>query len=246
MKHLHYFYFLTWLLAPSFVYAENKFEVFIEIGSVWQNRNDIQIPPDTGTRFDIDQIDEGPFFHYRIESHYRFNKNHALRFVYAPFFVEVTGRADRDVFFKDQNFSNSEDLTINYQFNSYRLGYIYGFRGFDRDQINLGITTKIRDAKTTFSQSGRSSSYDNVGFVPLLYFEYQKALNSNWNLNFTVDGAAASQGRAIDAALKARYLIVEGLSLGIGLRSLEGGAENKKVFTFSWFNYALLDLKASF
>ncbi len=63
------------------------------------------------------------------------------------------------------------------------------------NQLNLGFTGKVRDAETTFSQLGVSSSYDNVGFVPLLYFEYQKSLGTNWNFNLTMDAAAAPQGR---------------------------------------------------
>jgi len=34
--------------------------------------------------------------------------------------------------------------------------------------------------------------------------------------------------------------------VGIGVRSLEGGAENDKVYTFSWLNYLIVDYKYSF
>lgn len=227
-------------------YAEDNFDILIETGAVWQSRNDVQIPSNSGTRLEVDEFNDGPFYYYRIESYYRVNQKHALRLVYAPFEIEVTGRPGKAVVFDGQAFSDSEDLTIRYKFNSYRLSYIYGFWDFGDDQLNLGFTGKVRDAKTTFSQSNISESYDNVGFVPLLYFEYQKTLNSNWNLNFNVDLAAAAQGRAVDAALKARYKFREKSSLGVGVRSLEGGADNEKVFAFSWFNYALLELKLSF
>lgn len=234
------------VLSPTGAQAKNNLEFMIEAGSVWQNRNDVQIPPDTGTRLQIDQFNEGPFFHYRLESYYRINKRHALRLVYAPSSFELTGQSDRDVEFNGKTFSSTEDLTVRYKFNSYRLSYLYGFWGFGRDQINVGFTAKVRDAKTTFSQGGVSSTYKNVGFVPLLYFEFQKELSENWNLNFTVEAAASAQGRAIDAALKARRIMGEGATLGVGFRSLEGGADNEKVFTFSWFNYALIDFKVNF
>lgn len=228
------------------VSAQNKFDLFIETGGVWQSRNDTQIPPGTGTRFEVDKFNQGPFFHYRLESYYKINQNYALRLVYAPFNIIVTGRADGPVVFNGQTFLNTEDLTIRYQFNSYRLSYVYGFWGFEADQLNLGFTGKIRDAKTSFSQQVLSSSYDNVGFVPLIYFEYQKALGVNYTLNFTADAAAAPQGRAVDAAIKVRRPIGANSSLGLGVRSLEGGADNEKLFTFSWFNYALLELRLAF
>ena len=130
---------------------------------------------------------------------------------------------------------------MEYTFNSYRLSYVYAYSGFGSDQFNIGFTGKIRDAKTTFSQPGQSSFYSNVGFVPLLYFEYQKGFGSNYEFNITSDLAAAPQGRAIDVALKLRRELSSNSKLGVGLRSLEGGADNEKVFTFSWFNYFVLD-----
>lgn len=234
------------LFFSNFALAGDVFDFFIESGGLWQNRNDTQIPPDSGTRLPIDQFNEGPFFHYRLEGYYRMSQHHALRVVYAPLRIQVGGPIENNVSFNGQNFSSTEDLNLEYQFNSYRLSYLYGFRGFEDDQLNLGFTGKIRDAKTRLSQGGVSTTYDNVGFVPLIYFEYQKAFGKNWFLNLTVDAAIAAQGRAIDGALKLRRLISERSSLGLGFRSLEGGAENQKVFTFSWFNYAVLELKTSF
>lgn len=239
------------ILALAFVvtskaYGGGDFDLFLETGAVWQNRNDTQIPPNTGTRFAIDELNSGPFFHFRIEGYYRLNQKHGLRFVYAPSEIEVSGKIDSNVVFNGQTFTSAEDLDIRYQFNSYRLTYLYAFEGFGKDQINAGITAKVRDAETTFRQTSVRSTYDNVGFVPLIYFEYQKALGNNWKLNFTLDGAAASQGRAFDAALKARRDLGKESSLGLGIRTLEGGADNDKVFTFSWFNYALLEFKVGF
>lgn len=246
MKILMNLSIVTLLLFSTSTTAENNFDLFLETGAVWQTKNDTQIPPDTGTRFKIDQFGSGPFSHARIEAYYRFKQQQAVRLVYAPLNIEVTGRPADTVIFNGQSYSSSEDLTVNYKFNSYRLSYLYGFNGFEDDQINIGFTAKIRDAKTTFKQAGVSSSYSNIGLVPLFYFEYQKALNPDWLVNLTLDAAAASQGRAIDAALKLRRKFAENLSMGLGIRTLEGGANNDKVYTFSWFNYALLDLKIGF
>ena len=61
-----------------------------------------------------------------------------------------------------------------------------------------------------------------------------------------LDAAAAKQGRAIDGSLKMIRKIGKKSSLRIGLRSLEGGADNNKVYTFSWFNYAVFELRLVF
>lgn len=244
MKKTHLILFLLFLCSFN-VYSEetqSKFRILIESGGVWQNRNDTQIPPDSGTRFDIDRFSEGPFFHRRLEAYYNLNQKHALRLVYAPSTIKVSGSVNQDVTFNGETFLASQELNIKYQFNSYRLSYIYAFKGFGRDQLNLGITAKIREASTTFSQTGLSSTYDNVGFVPLIYFEYQKFMNEKWSLNFTADALGASQGRAVDLAIKLRRELNKNSSIGLGFRSLEGGADNEKVYTFSWFNYAILEL----
>ena len=118
--------------------------------------------------------------------------------------------------------------------------------GFGIDQLNLGVTAKVRDALTSFSQDGRTKAYDNVGIVPLIYFEYQKSFGQDWTANLTMDAAYAPQGRAIDAALKVRRNLDENLSFGLGARTLEGGANNEKVYTVSWFTYAVADLVYAF
>jgi len=249
MKTLFYtlLYFLVLMLLSSGAMAQkDHFDFMLETGAVWQVKNDVQINPNSGTRYNIDNLDSGPFFHYRAEGIFRFKKNHAIRGVYAPSDIEVTGRANGPVVFNGQTFNSNQDLTVRYQFNSYRLSYIYALWGFNDDQFNLGITAKVRDAEITFTQGGTSSSYDNVGFVPLIYLEYQKALSQNFLFNFNVDAAAASQGRAIDAAIKFRYRLDNDWQIGAGARSLEGGADNDKVYTFSWFNYAVVDLVARF
>lgn len=226
--------------------ANSTIDLMLEGGAAWQHRNDIEIPPGIGTRYEIDQADQGPFPHYRIEAYLRLNKKHALRAVYAPFNIETKEVTGKTIVFDGQTYNGTDELIVNYKFNSYRLSYLYGFKGFGADQINFGFTGKIRDANTEFRQGNTKSNYDNIGFVPLLYFEYQKSFSSNWHFNLVIDAAAAPQGRAVDAAFKFRRLIGAASAIGFGLRTLEGGADNDKVFAFSWFNYTVLDIVIGF
>ena len=71
-------------------------------------------------------------------------------------------------------------------------------------------------------------------------------MGSSWLFHFNMDAAAAPQGRAFDLAFKARKELSKNYQLGVGVRTLEGGADNDKVYTFSWFNYAVLDLVGTF
>ena len=122
------------------------------------------------------------------------------------------------------------------------MGYKYLFS----ENFNFGLTLKVRDAEISLEQGDKKESYDNIGLVPLFYFSYFKRLTDRWYIYTDVDFASAPQGRAIDLALKLRRSMTRRSDVGIGIRSLEGGAENDKIYTFSWLNYLIVDYKYSF
>lgn len=63
---------------------------------------------------------------------------------------------------------------------------------------------------------------------------------------FDLDGLAAPQGRAFDAAAKFRYDLTENWSLSAGYRTLKGGADTDTVYTFAWFHYAAFSIAYRF
>jgi hypothetical protein len=250
ISHFIVLFFSALILAviatPTLTQGNSRFSLMLESGAVWQHRNDAEIPPGTGTLLAFDEFSKGPFFHYRLEPVVRLTGSHFLRGVYAPFAVKVQGKPYRDIVFNGETFSQSEELEVSYKFNSYRLTYYYAFWGDGDSQLNGGITVKVRDAEIRYSQGAKVATNDNVGFVPLLYFEWLKPLSSTWAFHLQTDFAGASQGRAVDIALKARWDLSKATQLGFGYRTLEGGADNEKVKTFSWFNYAVADLVYNF
>ena len=54
---------------------------------------------------------------------------------------------------------------------------------------------------------------------------------------------AASPGRAIDFALKVHYDLNDRWNVAVGYRTLEGGADNDKVYTFAWLHYAVASVR---
>jgi len=232
------------LLFPGKASAE--LQLMFESGAVFQQRNDVAVPGNTGDLLAFDSFNKGPFFHYRAEARYNWGKKHNFRLLLAPLSIKVTGPLAQDTFYVDKTFSSNQDLTVDYRFNSYRLTYFYAFFGNGRSQLNLGVSLKIRDAEIIFQQGLVTSSFDNLGFVPLLYFEYQRPLGSQWWVNLNMDGAWAPQGRALDLALKFRRALGDTHSVGVGYRILEGGADNDRVLTFSWFHYVVLDWVGTF
>ena len=238
--------FIISLLFSSPLFAKQQHSILLEAGAVWQHRNDVKILPDSGTYFEFDKFNQGPLPHYRLEAFYRINENHSLRLIYAPFDIDISGRPDEDINYNGQVFSSSQDLDISYKFNSYRIGYAYQVYNKSGTSFQIGVTGKIRDADIELKQGALKENYSNVGFVPLFYLSYENNFSSNWSFYSDIDFASAPQGRAIDFNMKLRRKVTKDSSLGLGYRTIEGGADNEKVFTFSWFNYAVMDFVIRF
>ncbi len=222
--------------------TDNRWNFNIETGAVWQQRNDVQIPSDTGTRFSlVDLVGEGPFAFYRLELFYDLKPRHQLRFLIAPLSYSDSGVLDEDVFFVDQTFSAGQPTEATYEFNSYRFTYRYLFFNDLKWRWWIGGTLKIRDAKIALQQGNVFTEDTDVGLVPLinLYGDYQFA--EKWRFIVDFDGLVGPQGRAIDLGLKVQYDINKQWYLGGGFRTLEGGADNDEVYNFSWFNYAVFN-----
>lgn len=213
--------------------------VFVEVegGALWQNRNDVRIPGDGGTRFSIsDLIGEGPYAVGRVTADWDLDPRHSLRAVIAPIETDGSGQLDGPVDFDGQTFAAGVPTDASYRFNSYRLGYRYTFLHTEHWRLRVGGTAFVRDAKIELRQGNQSASDSNVGFVPLANFAAEYYPARDWRLVAELDAAAASQGRAFDFSLKAHYDITDGVSASVGYRTIEGGADNDDVFTFAWLN----------
>ena len=226
------------LVAGSPLEAE-QFDLRLEGGSVSSSRNDVRIPGDDGTRFDLrDLTGKGPDPYVRFYGTYDFNDRHALRLTLAPLEVEGTGRLSRDVRFKDEVFSADAPVKGSYQFSTYRLTYRWLFHDRARWRWGLGGAVLVRDADIALEQGGKRQSRDDLGLVPLahLYGEYR--FNDRASVILDVEGAWSPMGRAVDAGLMAEYDLDAGWYARAGYRTLEGGADNDDVYTFAWLHYA--------
>lgn len=228
-------------LSPAAFASDNRWEIGIEAGAVWQSKNDVQIPGDTGTRFSlVDMVGEGPFGAYRVELFYNVAPRHQVRLLVAPLSYTERGVLGEDVFFVDTTFAAGQPATATYRFNSYRATYRYLFYDDSRWRWWIGGTANVRDAEIGLSQDGRSASDSNVGFVPLLNVYGDRRFATKWRFVIDFDGLVGPQGRALDLGLKVYYDLGPHGYVGGGYRALEGGADNDEVYNFAWFNYAVL------
>jgi hypothetical protein len=228
--------------------SQNRFQLEIESGAVWQQKNDIEIPNDgTASRFSVpDLVGTGPSSYYRIYFSFHITGRQDLRILFAPLTIEESNTPSQNIRFENQTFSAGVPLTAGYTFNSYRVTYRYLIAKREKIRFHIGFTGKIRDAKVELSNVDLNASNSNVGFVPLLHLAFRWNISPSFSLTLDADALAAPQGRAEDVALKLAYDLTNALSLNVGYRGLEGGADNEKVYTFALLHYALVSFRLRF
>ncbi|PIY08142.1 MAG: hypothetical protein COZ18_13810 [Flexibacter sp. CG_4_10_14_3_um_filter_32_15] len=159
------------LLYISFS-ASAQFMAEAEFNILKTGYNKIQVSRTEGTRFNVVDDGNGNFdnkasFAYRLRVGYRFTNRHNVFGLFAPLQVSYNVNFDKTTRFFEETFLPLVDTKVNYQFNSYRLTYRYGFVVTDKARLGVGLTGKIRDAFIEVEQNGGSSKKSNVGFVPL-------------------------------------------------------------------------------
>lgn len=226
------------LIMTSSVLA-GDLDIRFEGGGVWFSRNDVRIPGDQGTLFDmLNLTGKGPDPYVRLTATYDFNARHALRLTLAPLEVDGTGRLSEDVVFKDDVFTADKPAKGTYKFNTYRLTYRWSFYRGERWRWGLGAAFLVRDADITLEQGEKRQSRDDLGLVPLLHWYGECRLNDHAAVILDVEGAWSPMGRAVDTSLTAQYGFDSGWYVAAGYRMLEGGADNDEVYTFAWLHFA--------
>lgn len=218
----------------------STFVVELEVGPVWQSRNDVQIPNNaSGTRFSlVDLVGTGPSPAARLYILWNIHERHGLRVLLAPLSYTESGQFPTTVNFAGGTFRAGVPVDATYKFNSWRLSYRYNvYRGIDW-RWWIGFTAKLRDAKIQLEQGGTAAAKTDLGFVPLLHLAGQVRLSSEWSAELDVDGLAGGPGRAVDGSLKLRYDLNSSWSLAAGYRTVEGGADVEEVYNFAWLHYA--------
>lgn len=211
------------------------------------NYNDVRIPAVGGTLVDVsDQLKVTPEIFYRLRAGYTIANRHTISALYAPLTVDYKGSFNQDINFNNGLYPRNQDVRVNYKFNSYRLTYRYDFIANQRWRVGAGLTGKIRDADIRFRNASTDQHYSNVGFVPLVNFYVGARPNEHWTLILEGDALASKFGRAEDIFAGVSYNVTPKLGIKLGYRVVEGGADNEKIYNFTWINYASTGILLSF
>jgi hypothetical protein len=224
-------------LVAASAAAQDRFTLDLEAGPAWQLRNDFAVPGETGTLIRLD--DHGPYLAGRVTLHWHAWERWSLRFLAAPLSTDTSFTPESDVLFQGVTFAAGEPIDVDYRFDSYRAGAYYRFPGDGPWSFRAGLTLKLRDAEIALASADQAAAKSNTGVVPLLYGGMRLRASERVAIDLDVDGAAASQGRAIDVALRVEALVSDHIALYLGGRVLDGGADNDEVNSFATFAYAL-------
>jgi len=234
---------IAFLLCAQAVAAdEPRFSLELEVGPAWQSNNTVQIPNDSmGTRFSLeDLVGSGPWAAGRLYFTWNFKPRHSFRLLAAPLSYTEAGVFDEPVNFAGASYEPGVPVDATYQFNSWRIGYLWRFKDGERWKLWLGFSAKVRDAKIKLVQGETTSEDTDVGFVPLLAFTADYRLSDRWRAVFDFEGLAGGPGRALDVALKLAYDISDRWAVTAGYRTVEGGVDIDDVYNFAWFQYAVV------
>ena len=218
-----------------------------ESGAVFTGYNNVRIPCDSGTLFSLkDDLNAKPKAFIRIRAGYTINSRHTLSLRYAPLVVKSTGALTKQIDFDGVIFPLNTAVDASYRFNSYRITYRYDILKRSKIEFGLGFTAKIRDAEIALNSETLAASKKNVGFVPIVNFRLNWICNDKIGVLFEGDALAARQGRAEDVLLAGTYKVSDQLSVRLGYRILEGGADNAEVYNFTLFHYASVGMSYTF
>jgi hypothetical protein len=226
--------------------AEERWRLDLEGGLAWAGRAEFAVPGDRGTRVDLADANPSPQLAPRVTLTWTPARRWSFRLLAAPLKFDGRFVPAQPVLFEEAAFAEGLPLSGTYRFDSYRLSCYYRFRPGARWSFRLGLTGKIRSAETALSGDGRSASYDNVGFVPLIHGAARYQAHPRLAFDLEIDALGAPQGRAEDVALKAEWALTNSLTASLGYRVVEGGADNEKVYTFALIHYAVAGLSYRF
>ncbi len=212
----------------------------VETGPVFTGYNDVGIPGRFGTRLSLPGVlGSGPWYFIRARAGYAIQDRHNLSILAAPLEIEYRGRSSRPLLFKNRFFFPGVPITATFMFNSYRLTYRYDIVKREKIEFGIGLTGKIRHAHIRLRSTGARTTRPDLGFVPLITLRLQWMFAPRFSLLVDADWLVGPQGRAEDALAALQYHINERVIVRAGYRILEGGADNRKVYTFSLFHYAV-------
>jgi hypothetical protein len=205
-----------------------RFTVDFDLGATNVLKNDVRIPNEGGTLISLK--DTSPQATFRAYFTWAIHEHHSIRLLYAPFSSTGTFTPNQDIAFNGLKYMAGNPIEAYYQFNSYRIGYIYTFDAVGNFVFRVGFTNKIRDARIGLGPNAASTGngFNDLGYVPLIHLgtRYQ-FLQKRAFADLEVEGLASpgAPGRAFEVTSLIGVPVKKKFFISTGYRFLEGGAD---------------------
>ncbi len=241
------FYFLLFFSVVLFGTTRTSYGQFaldLESGLVVSSPyNEIRVPGNSGTTFDLAKdLQTKPAFFYRVRASYTFAKRHTVSVLAAPLTVKSTGSLPRNVTYDGQVFPSNQPTEGFFTFNTYRLTYRYGIVNTNRFRLGAGLTGLLRDATVRLKTESQSATFDNVGVVPLLHYNFWWNPTRRLLILSEADGSYSKFGQAFDVFAGLGYQFRPELAIKAGYRVIQGGTNGDEAYTSTWLNFASVGL----
>lgn len=238
---------LAALFCFSFCLSFAQVIIDTEGGIALQGYNNIQVPGESGTRFQAHRsfkTGATPFF--RIKAGFRINNRHNLLILAAPLTLKASGIVPHNIRFQDVVFQSGEQVHFRYRFDSYRFTYRYDFIRSEELRFGIGASLKVRDAAIRMSSNNAFAEKAAIGIVPLITVYFNPVLYRDWGVLLEADALASPQGRAEDVQAAITYELADIIRLKAGYRIQEGGVNNADVYNFAMVHYLMTGLLLNF
>ena len=245
-SRLTIFLLLFWGTQTAFA----QLTIELESGAAFNEYNDVRTPnndQEMGTLFSLtDDFEvQQPAVFFRASLAYTIADRHTIAVVAAPLTLEYDNNTIRDFRFEGRQYG-SAPVTAEYQFNTYRLSYRYRLVNSEKVKLALGLTGLLRDAKIALTQEGVTNRNTDLGFVPLLSFDFNYHFTDRFDFILAGDALVGPQGRAEDIFGGLAYQFVDNrLALKLGYRLLEGGADVSSVYNFTYVHFANVGIQVT-
>jgi len=224
-----------------------QWSIDIETGAAGSGYCDVRVPGTTGDDISFtDDLSAETTAYFRARLGMLLGEKHQFYIELAPLTIESSGTLDAAADFDGITFAAGDPLDASFRFDTYRMLYRYLYRNREDERAGFGVSLLLRDAELIVESATQQGTDDNIGLVPLFGFEYARRVGEKWWFVFDINAAAASQGRAEDLFVGAKYAHSDAFEFNAGYRLIEGGADVDQVYAFAAINHLALGATVRF
>ncbi|MEM9380629.1 MAG: phosphatase PAP2 family protein [Planctomycetota bacterium] len=207
---------------PSSGDAE-KFRYQFEFGPTWQDRNEVQAPPSSGTPIDFSRLDgsANPTTMATGTFQWRFKGPHEFNLRWLPFEArEFTDSLDGGNF-GGVPIPGDRTLRTEFRMSDIRSTYRYDLSPDGPWMFKLGAALSAINTEYAIldANTAQGATVSDLAFLPLLHVQGGYQFNDRWSLFGEVDGGANSGNYLAEGKIDLRYDFANRWDLGIGYRA---------------------------